>query len=71
MTDVTCEWAMIAVQGPRALELAQPLVDVELAAMKYYTGREAAVAGHGGIVSRTGYTGEDGCELIVPASAAL
>ena len=70
LTDVTRDWAMIAVQGPRALSLVQPLVDVELAAMKYYTGREALIAGHGGIVSRTGYTGEDGCELIVGSQAA-
>jgi len=71
MTDVTRDWAMIAVQGPRSLELTQPLVDVELAAMKYYTGREAAIGGHGGIVSRTGYTGEDGCELIVGARVVV
>jgi len=77
MADVTCDWAMIAVQGPRALALTQPLVDVELAAMKYYTGREAAIAGQGaiagvgGIVSRTGYTGEDGCELIVGARVVV
>ncbi|HEV7223394.1 MAG TPA: glycine cleavage system aminomethyltransferase GcvT [Pirellulales bacterium] len=70
LTDVTRDWAMLAVQGPRALEFAQPLIDVELDAMKYYAGREALVAGHGGIVSRTGYTGEDGCELIVGAQAA-
>lgn len=70
LTDVTRDWAMLAVQGPRALELVQPLVDVELTKMKYYAGREALVAGHGGIVSRTGYTGEDGCELIVGAQAA-
>jgi len=71
MADVTHDWAMIAVQGPKALELTQPLVDVELAAMKYYAGREAAIAGHGGIVSRTGYTGEDGCELIVGARVVV
>lgn len=70
LTDVTRDWAMIAVQGPRALELAQPLVDAELASMKYYTGCETRIAGHGGIVSRTGYTGEDGCELIVGSQAA-
>ncbi len=70
LTDVTRDWAMIAVQGPRALELAQPLLDAELTAMKYYTGCEVGIDGHGGIVSRTGYTGEDGCELIVGAKAA-
>lgn len=69
-TDVTHDWAMIAVQGPRALETAQPLVGVELAKLKYYTGAETLVAGHGGIVSRTGYTGEDGCELVVGSAVA-
>ncbi len=64
-TDLTHDWAMIAVQGPAALALAQPLVDDDLAALKYYTGLESRIAGHGGIVSRTGYTGEDGVELIV------
>ncbi|HEX4148222.1 MAG TPA: glycine cleavage system aminomethyltransferase GcvT [Pirellulales bacterium] len=70
LRDLTHDWAMLAVQGPRALRLAQPLVDVELAELKYYTGAEARVGGQPGIVSRTGYTGEDGCELIVPSSAA-
>jgi len=69
VTDVTTNWAMIAVQGPRAIELLQPLVDVPIAKMKYYTGVESRIGGHGGIVSRTGYTGEDGCELIVGAKA--
>ena len=70
LTDVTRDWAMIAVQGPRALEIAQPLVDADLSAMKYYTGAEVGIDGHGGIVSRTGYTGEDGCELNVGAKVA-
>ncbi len=69
MTDVTRQWAMIAVQGPRAIQLLQPLVDAPLASMKYYTGVECRIAGHGGIVSRTGYTGEDGCELILGNNA--
>lgn len=63
--DLTCDWAMIAVQGPAALALLQPLVEIDLASMKYYNGVETRIAGHGGIVSRTGYTGEDGCELIL------
>jgi len=63
--DLTHDWAMIAVQGPAALALVQPLVDYDLETLKYYTGVEARIAGHGGIVSRTGYTGEDGVELIV------
>jgi aminomethyltransferase len=69
-TDMTLATGMIAVQGPQALALVQPIVGVDLAAMKYYTSVRAEVAGQKGLVSRTGYTGEDGCELIVPADAA-
>jgi aminomethyltransferase len=69
--DQTQATAMIAVQGPLALRVAEPLVGADLGGLAYYTGCETTVCGHGGIVSRTGYTGEDGCELIVPASAAV
>ncbi|MBI2827377.1 MAG: glycine cleavage system aminomethyltransferase GcvT [Planctomycetia bacterium] len=69
MLDVTVDWAMIAVQGPQALALVQPLVDVPIDRLKYYHATEARIAGHGGVVSRTGYTGEDGCELILGARA--
>ncbi len=65
--DRTLETAMIAVQGPQALELAQPLVEHDLASMKYYTAARTKIAGHDALVSRTGYTGEDGVELIMPS----
>jgi aminomethyltransferase len=71
LNDRTVETAMIAVQGPQAIAFAQPLVDVDIAGLAYYTGTEATIGGQRGIVSRTGYTGEDGCELIVPATAAV
>jgi len=70
LSDVTLDWAMIAVQGPKALAAAQPLVEAELDRLKYYQATETRIAGHGGIASRTGYTGEDGCELIVGSAAA-
>lgn len=70
MADLTFDWSMIAVQGPNALQLLQPIIEARLEQMKYYTGCETKIAGHGGIVSRTGYTGEDGCELIVGANFA-
>lgn len=74
-TDVTYLWAMFAIQGPRALELLQPLVDEDLASMKYYRGAQVrilhpAARRQGGIVSRTGYTGEDGFELSIGAPIA-
>ncbi len=68
--DRTCDWAMLAVQGPRSLELASGVADVELSAMRYYRCAAAGILGHAGRISRTGYTGEDGFELIVPAANA-
>lgn len=65
LSDVSQAWSMIAIQGPKALELAQPLVEAPLGTLGYYTATETRIRGHGGIVSRTGYTGEDGCEVIV------
>jgi aminomethyltransferase len=70
MSDLTTVWSMIAVQGPKALQALARLVEADLPSMKYYTGLETRICGHGGIVSRTGYTGEDGCELIVGANMA-
>ncbi len=74
-TDVTMLWAMFAIQGPNSVKLLQPLVDVELQWMRYYRGAQARILHpkarrQGGIVSRTGYTGEDGFELSVGADIA-
>jgi len=70
LDDRTEATAMIAAQGPRSGELLTPLLGTELLAMKYYTSRGVALAGNNIIVSRTGYTGEDGWELVVPSSRA-
>lgn len=70
MIDMTRPWSMIAVQGPQALQLARPLLADDPAKLKYYTGQETQIAGRHGIVSRTGYTGEDGVELMLEASQA-
>ena len=72
--DHTFDTAMIAVQGPLAMGIVSglcPAVDAaRLAALKNYTATTATVAGHQAAVSRTGYTGEDGVEIVVPAAAA-
>jgi len=74
-TDLTHLWAMFAIQGPRSIELLQPLVDADLAWMRYYRGAQVrilhpAAQRQGGIISRTGYTGEDGFEFSVGAGIA-
>jgi aminomethyltransferase len=72
--DRTLDTAMIAVQGPRAIEIVTGLCSAadatRIAALKNYTATTATVAGTPAAVSRTGYTGEDGVELVVPAAAA-
>jgi aminomethyltransferase len=68
--DSSSRYALIAVQGPKALEVLQPLTDVDLAGMKYYWFGHGEVAGARATVSRTGYTGEDGFEVFVPPQSA-
>jgi len=58
--------AMIAVQGPKAIETLQPLIDLDLSEIK----RFYAAYNDDMFIGRTGYTGEDGVEIIVPAAAA-
>src|SRR4029079_3698762 len=68
--DQTVPQFMLALQGPQAQALLQPLVDVDLSGIKYYFGAPARVQEQSGFVSRTGYTGEDGFEVIIPAAQA-
>ncbi|MFV0443990.1 MAG: glycine cleavage system aminomethyltransferase GcvT [Planctomycetaceae bacterium] len=63
--DETRSRSMLALQGPQSLAILQPLADADLGGMKYYSARSCRVAGADAIVSRTGYTGEDGYEVIV------
>jgi aminomethyltransferase len=68
LEDLTHSHGMLAVQGPRAIEMLDPLVQCELTSLRYYTGQMAPVLGVECFVSRTGYTGEDGCEIVCPAA---
>lgn len=68
MTDTTLSTGMIAVQGPKALALLTEVTKLDLASMKYYSVKDAEFLGTRGVVSRTGYTGEDGFELVVPST---
>ncbi len=71
LADVTAETAMIAVQGPKAVALVAPHLSNDLRAMRYYTLADSRFAGRVVSVSRTGYTGEDGCEIICSAGSAV
>src|SRR3954469_9930083 len=63
VTDRSPDYAQLAIQGPRAAELVQTLTKTNLAEIKYYHFADGEVAGVKCIISRTGYTGEDGFEL--------
>ncbi|MGQ0733000.1 MAG: glycine cleavage system aminomethyltransferase GcvT [Acidobacteriota bacterium] len=63
-------YALIAVQGPRALPIVQRLTGIDVSALKYYWFAHGEVAGVRATVSRTGYTGEDGFEVFCPPALA-
>jgi aminomethyltransferase len=61
--DQSDETALVAIQGPQAAAILQRLTPVDLAAIPYYWCARGSVAGGEAILSRTGYTGEDGFEV--------
>ena len=71
LNDATESTAMIAVQGPKANAIVAKIASVDPATLGYYEGCVCKIDGVDGIVSRTGYTGEDGCEVIVANESAL
>ncbi|GMR12422.1 MAG: glycine cleavage system aminomethyltransferase GcvT [Gemmatimonadota bacterium] len=68
--DRSDDFGMIAVQGPAARVLLAPHTETDLGAIGYYRCSHGAVAGVPSVISRTGYTGEDGFELYVPSADA-
>lgn len=68
--DQSDDWALLAIQGPKATGILQKLTDANLGELKYYSIAEAAVAGANAYLCRTGYTGEDGFEVLVSAGQA-
>ncbi|MDA0657571.1 MAG: glycine cleavage system aminomethyltransferase GcvT [Planctomycetota bacterium] len=74
-TDTTCDTAMIAVQGPHAMQLASRVLDTDGLAsdprkLRYYAHATVRWRATNVLVSRTGYTGEDGVEVILPSEFA-
>jgi aminomethyltransferase len=71
LTNRSPEFAQLALQGPKAPAILARLTAVPLNAIAYYHFREGEVGGAPALISRTGYTGEDGFELYLPAAAAV
>ncbi len=72
--DITNEserWAQIAVQGPKAIALLQKVISPEVAQIQTFHFRELKFSDKNILVARTGYTGEDGAEIFLPAELAV
>ncbi|MCA0970105.1 glycine cleavage system aminomethyltransferase GcvT [Halobacillus litoralis] len=72
ITDVSDEYVQLALQGPKAEQTLQTITDTDLSEIKFFRfAQEVAIDGvsEKAIVSRTGYTGEDGFEIYLPAAA--
>ena len=63
LRDISDDTGLLAVQGPRAEALLQPLAEMKLSGIEYYHCAMGQLAGVGCFISRTGYTGEDGFEV--------
>jgi len=71
VVDESDATTLLALQGAKAQTALQPLVDIDLESIGYYRFANAEMDGVQGIVSRTGYTGEDGFEVYIPNSIAV
>jgi aminomethyltransferase len=63
VTDESDRYALLALQGPRALGMLAPLASPDVSTLKYYGFAQGTVDGAPALISRTGYTGEDGFEI--------
>ena len=70
LSDRSDDYALLALQGPRAAEVLAPLTDVDLGGLPGFAFARGSVLGVDALVARTGYTGEDGFELYVSGSGA-
>lgn len=70
ITDVSSGSALLALQGPRSRDILAPLTSANLTALPYMNFTLAPVAGIESLISRTGYTGELGYEVVCPAEHA-
>jgi aminomethyltransferase len=68
--DLSATQALIAIQGPETLQHLQPLVDIDLSQLMNFGHANAVILDNPAFIARTGYTGEDGFEVMVPAAIA-
>ena len=71
LTNASSDYCQIAIQGPNALSILQTMTETDLASIKYYWFTMGYVDGVEAIISRTGYTGEDGFEVYAEPDSAV
>ncbi|MCB9366861.1 MAG: glycine cleavage system aminomethyltransferase GcvT [Calditrichaeota bacterium] len=71
LTNRSDEISLMAIQGRNAQDILQTLTETDLSAIPFYHFAEGRVAGHEAVISRTGYTGEDGFEIYLPNDGAV
>jgi aminomethyltransferase len=70
VSDQSDDWALIAIQGPKAQGILQRVCSAPLAEQKYYSIQAGTIDGVEVLLCRTGYTGEDGFEVLAPVAGA-
>lgn len=70
VTDLSPQTAQLAIQGPRSEFVMQKLTETDLSSIRYYHFQRGKIHGIESIIARTGYTGEDGFEIFLPAGKA-
>ncbi|ACB53694.1 glycine cleavage system protein T [Crocosphaera subtropica ATCC 51142] len=64
-TDVSSQKVLLAIQGPETVEKLQPLVEADLTQLSFFGHTDTEVLGYPAFIARTGYTGEDGFEVMI------
>jgi aminomethyltransferase len=68
--DESDSWVLLAIQGPKSVEILSGITSAPLSELRYYAISEAKIADVDCLLARTGYTGEDGFEIYIPVVAA-
>jgi aminomethyltransferase len=68
--DESESWVLLAIQGPKSVEILGGITSAPLSDLKYYAISEADITSVDCLLARTGYTGEDGFEIYIPVAAA-
>ena len=68
--DESDAWVLLAIQGPKSVEILAEITPAPLSELKYYAISEASIASVDCLLARTGYTGEDGFEIYIPVASA-